>query len=220
VLHGLSLELHPGELVSVMGDNGSGKTTFLHSILGLLPPYQGRVEVLGQDTRDIPVSTLARQVGFVFQNPDHQLFADSVWQEAIFAPRNFGILDAPAEMRVRELLVRCGLGDRLDDHPYQLSYGQKRRLNLVSVLSYSPQLILLDEVLIGQDPANATFLLDLLLEHAVQGGSVILVNHAPEITRRYASRVLFFNDGGIIVDAPTDQAFEQLRALGRGAYVA
>ena len=226
VLRGLSLEVQPGEFVSVMGDNGSGKSTFLHCLLGLLKPTSGRVEALGQDTQGAPVSTLARQAGFVFQNPDHQLFADSVWQEATFAPRNFGTLDAAAEAQVSELLERCGLGNRgdpagrLDDHPYRLSYGQKRRLNLVSVLSYAPRLILLDEILIGQDPANAAFLLDLLREHVAAGGAVVMVNHAPQVTRRYASRVLFFNDGQIVVDARTDPAFDQLRSLGKDAYVA
>jgi energy-coupling factor transporter ATP-binding protein EcfA2 len=220
VLQGCSLELHPGEFASVMGDNGSGKTTLLHCLLGLHKPDQGRVEVLGHDTRKTPVSELARGVGFLFQNPDHQIFADSVWEEATLAARNFGLLDGTTEARVGELLARCGLADRLDEHPYRLSYGQKRRLNLVSVLSYQPKLILLDEVLIGQDPANATFLLDLLCEHVEQGGAVVMVNHAPSVTRRYASRVLFLNDGQLVVDAPTDQAFAQLQALGRRAYVA
>jgi energy-coupling factor transporter ATP-binding protein EcfA2 len=219
VLRDISLEVHSGEFVSVMGDNGSGKTTFLHCLLGLHKPSQGQVEVLGHDTRRTPVSELARQVGFVFQNPDHQLFADSVWEEATFAARNFGALDETTEARASELLARCGLGDRLDDHPYRLSYGQKRRLNLISVLGYAPRLILVDEILIGQDPANAIFLLDLLQQQVEQGGAVILVNHAPDITRRYASRILFFANGQLAVDAPTGQAFEQLQAMGWGAYV-
>jgi energy-coupling factor transporter ATP-binding protein EcfA2 len=220
VLDGLSLEVRSGEFVSVMGDNGSGKTTFLHCLLGLRQPGEGCVEVIGRDTRQAPVSELARQVGFVFQNPDHQLFADSVWEEAIFAPRNFGALDDASEARIGELVERCGLGDRRDDHPYRLSYGQKRRLNLISVLAYRPALILLDEVLIGQDPANAALLLDLLQEHVAGGGAVIMVNHAPRVTRRTASRLLFFNRGKIIIDAPTSEAFEQLKSLGREAYVA
>ncbi|MFN2241087.1 MAG: ABC transporter ATP-binding protein [Anaerolineae bacterium] len=220
VLSDLSLEIQPGEFVSVMGDNGSGKTTLLHCLLGLRPPEKGRVEMLGHDTRQTPVSELARQVGFVFQNPDHQIFADSVWAEATFAARNLGTLDKTTEGRVTDLLIRCGLGDRLDDHPYRLSYGQKRRLNLVSVLSYRPRLILLDELLIGQDSAHATFLLDLLWEHVLEGGTVLMVNHAPRITRRYASRLVFFNSGQIVVDAPTGSAIAQLRALGKDAYVA
>jgi energy-coupling factor transport system ATP-binding protein len=219
VLQGVSLEIHGGEFVAVMGDNGSGKTTFLQSLLGLLKPTQGRVEVLGRDTRHTSVSRLARQVGFVFQNPDHQLFAESVWQEATFAPCNFGVLDEAVQVQVEALLARCGLGDRQHDHPYRLSYGEKRRLNLVSVLAYAPRLILVDEMLIGQDAENATFLLELLRERVEQGDAVIMVNHDPDVTRRYASRLIFFNDGRVIVDAPTEEGFRQLAALGQEVYL-
>jgi energy-coupling factor transporter ATP-binding protein EcfA2 len=219
VLHDVSLEIWPGEFVAVMGDNGSGKTTFLQSLLGLLKPTQGRVEVLGQDTRRVSVSRLARHVGFVFQNPDHQLFAESVWQEAAFAPRNFGTMDEAAQARVEGLLARCGMGDRQHDHPYRLSYGEKRRLNLISVLAYAPRLILLDELLIGQDMKNATFLLELLREQVEQGATVIMVNHHPEVTRHYASRLIFFNSGQAVVDAPTEEGFRQLATLGKEVYL-
>jgi energy-coupling factor transport system ATP-binding protein len=218
-LHGVSVEFHPGEFVAVMGDNGSGKTTFVHSLLGLLKPQQGRVEVLGHDTRQVPISRLAREVGLAFQNPDHQIFADSTWEEAVLAPRNFGVLDQTTRQRVIEYLQRCGLGERLADHPYRLSYGEKRRLNLVSILSYNPRLILLDEVLIGQDPANAAFLLELVGERVAAGSTAVMVNHAPEITQHYASRVLFFSGGRIMIDAPPDEAFRRLEEMGYTAYV-
>jgi energy-coupling factor transport system ATP-binding protein len=219
VLCGVSLEVHPGEFVAVMGDNGSGKTTFLQSLLGLLKPGRGRVEVLGHDTRQTPVSELAQQVGFVFQNPDHQLFADGVWEEAIFAPRNFGVLDQATGERIENLLGCCGLEERRDEHPYRLSYGEKRRLNLISVLAYDPKLVLLDEVLIGQDATNAAFLMNLLRERVERGSAVVMVNHNPEITQRYASRVIFFDRGRVVVDAPTDEAFRQLASLGLSAYL-
>jgi energy-coupling factor transport system ATP-binding protein len=218
ILHEVDARFGPGEFVAVMGDNGAGKTTFLRSLLGLLKPKDGRVEVLGRDTREAPVSTLAQEVGFVFQNPDHQLFAESVWQEATFAPRNFHTLDAEVEARTERLLAHSGLAGRRDDHPYRLSYGQKRRLNLVSVLSYRPRLILLDEILIGQDPANATFLLELLREHTAAGSTVVMINHNPAVTARYADRVLFFHQGRLIVDAPTPNAFRALREQGFGVY--
>jgi energy-coupling factor transporter ATP-binding protein EcfA2 len=218
-LQGLSLAVHRGEFVAVMGDNGSGKSTFLLSLLGLLKPGQGRVAVLGQDTRRTPTSQLARDVGFVFQNPDHQLFAESVWQEAVFAPQNFRALDAATTERVRGLLDRGGLAEREDDHPHRLSYGEKRRLNLISALAASPRLILLDEVLIGQDPANAAFLMDLTAEQVQRGSAVVMVTHDPEVARAYATRLLFFDDGAIAVDAPAMAAFAQLAALGRQPYL-
>lgn len=219
VLHDLSLEIYPGEFVAVMGDNGSGKTTFIQSLLGLVEPEAGRIEVLGQPVARTPVSALARQVGFVFQNPDHQLFAESVWREATFAADNLDLLDAATRVRVEALLERCGLGGREEEHPYRLSYGEKRRLNLISILGHSPRLILLDEVLIGQDPENAAFLMGLLREQVEAGGTVVMVTHDPETTRRYTSRLLFFQGGRMVVDAPTAAGFAQLAALGRRAYL-
>ncbi|HOG47749.1 MAG TPA: ABC transporter ATP-binding protein, partial [Anaerolineae bacterium] len=218
-LRGLSLEVAPGEVVAVMGDNGAGKTTLLLSLLGLLKPQQGKVEVLGCDTRRTPVSQLAREVAFVFQNPDHQLFAESVWLEATFAPRNLGALSATTEARAEALLARSGLGERTADHPCRLSYGEKRRLNLASVLAMAPRLILLDELLIGQDPANAAYLMGLLCERAAAGAAVIMAAHDPEIVRAYATRLVFLDGGLLLVDAPPAEAFAQLAALGRTAYL-
>jgi len=219
VLNGVTLDLAAGQFVAVMGDNGSGKTTLLRCLLGLLRPTTGQVMVLGHDTRHMLVSALARQVGLVFQNPDHQLFADSVWAEATFALRNFDLLDAASETRVKSLLEQCGLLPYRDVHPYRLSYGEKRRLNLVSVLSHDPRLVLLDEVLIGQDPRNAAFIMDLLQAQTRRGSTVVSVTHDPETTSRYADRVIFLNSGRVVVDAPTRSAFAQLAEMGYDDYL-
>ena len=219
VLHDVSVRIGPGEFVAVMGDNGSGKTTFLQCLLGLLKPAEGRVEVTGQDTRTTPVSKLAQRAAYVFQNPDHQLFAETVWQEATLAPRNFGAWNDETETLATALLAEAGLGNRHDDHPYRLSYGEKRRLNLAAMLTYSPTLFLLDEILIGQDPDNAARLLEWLQARVAAGSSVVLINHAPDIARRYATRLLFFEAGRLTVDAPIDEGFAQLATLGHTAYL-
>jgi energy-coupling factor transport system ATP-binding protein len=201
-----------------MGDNGSGKTTLLRCMMGLAKPSSGKVVTVGQDTSLAPVSELVRQVGYVFQNPDHQLFCESVWQEATFCAHNLGLLDPAVEAHIAEMLDRCGLGDRHRDHPYRLSYGEKRRLNLISVLGHNPRLILLDEPLIGQDAANVEFLMTMLCERVASGSTVVMVNHNPEVTRRYASRLAFLEEGQTLVDAPTEKAFDHLASLGRAAY--
>lgn len=219
VLDRLCLDFRDGEFVAVMGDNGSGKTTLLQCLMGLLTPEEGKVEVLGRDTRGLPVSSLAREVGFIFQNPDHQLFAETVWEEAIFAPRNFGLLDQATSLRAMQLLEQCGLASYRDNHPYKLSYGEKRRLNLASVLSYDPRLILVDEILIGQDIRNATLLMDLLQEQTNRGSTVINVTHDPQTARRYSDRIVFLKQGRAIVDAPTEEAFATLADLGLREYL-
>jgi energy-coupling factor transporter ATP-binding protein EcfA2 len=217
-IQGISLDLARGEFIAVMGDNGSGKTTFLQALLGLVKPAHGSVEVLGYDTRVTSVSDLARKVAFIFQNPDHQLFAGSVWEEAMLAATNFGMLDEHLRAETGSWLARCGLQDRHEDHPYKLSYGEKRRLNLVSMLNYDPHLILLDEILIGQDHENARFLLNLLAERVLQGATVVLVNHSPVVTAVYTQRLLFFQNGMLTLDAPIPEAFQQLELNGFNQY--
>ena len=219
VLQDLDLSIRAGEFVVVMGDNGSGKSTLLQSLMGYLKPVRGRVEVVGHDTRRTPISQLARHVGYLFQNPDHQLFGDTVWDEATLAPRNFGLLDEEKWAEVERWVDRVGLEGRKDDPPFRLSYGQKRRLNLISVLGHTPRLLLLDEVLIGQDPDNAAFVLTMLRKAADRGAGVLLVSHAPEVVATYADRVLFLSEGLVVVDAGPDEASAQLAALGHWAYV-
>jgi len=219
VLEDISLEIRTGQIVAVMGDNGSGKSTFLRSLLGLLKPLAGQVLVGEKDTRNTPVSTLARQVGFIFQNPDHQLFADSVGTEAALAPHNFGLRDARTQERVDALLAATALDRYRDSHPYRLSYGEKRRLNLVSILSYQPQLILLDEPFIGQDWGHARLLLQLLRDEARRGATVLWITHDPALARAYADRMLFFSEGRLSVDAPIEEGFEVLERMGRVSYL-
>jgi energy-coupling factor transport system ATP-binding protein len=219
ILEDVTFSITPGERVAVMGDNGSGKTTLLRAMLGLQQPSWGTVAVLGRSTRETPVSQLARDVGFVFQNPDHQLFADSVWEEAATGPRNAGTLSAAAEREIERLLDHAGLGSRSADHPYRLSYGEKRRLNLISVLACRPHLLLLDEILIGQDAANAAYLLELLVDAAGEGTAVVMVNHTPQVTQQWAERLLFLERGRLVIDAPVAAGFRELTASGYAAYV-
>jgi energy-coupling factor transporter ATP-binding protein EcfA2 len=219
VLSDLSIDLHPGEFVAVMGDNGSGKTTLLRCLMGLLKPPAGEIWILGHDARKTPVSSLARDVGFIFQNPDHQLFAETVWEEAVFAPRNLGLLDQKTSGRVDDLLRTCGLERYRDTHPHRLSYGEKRRLNLASILSYEPRVILLDEILIGQDSGNAAMLMDLLREETARGSTVVNVTHDPETTFRYSDRIVFLKDGRILLDEATGEALDKLATLGLADYL-
>jgi energy-coupling factor transport system ATP-binding protein len=218
LLRDLDLEIRAGEFVALMGDNGSGKSTLLRALLGLIEPSAGTLRVLGNPLPGTPVSALARGVGLVFQNPDHQLFAESVWEEALFAPRNFQ-LGGEAERRAASLLEAYGLSPYRQRHPHRLSYGEKRRLNLASVLSYAPRLLLLDEPLIGQDPANAAFLMEQLAEFAARGGAVLASTHDPETTARYATRALFLEGGRLALDAPPPQLFAELRSRGRYPYL-
>ena len=220
ILEGVTFDVVPGERVAVMGDNGSGKTTLLRALLGLQPTSWGRVAILGRSTAETPVSQLARDAGFVFQNPDHQLFADTVWEEAMTATRIAGSPAAKSTERdIERMLEHAGLGDRFADHPYRLSYGEKRRLNLISVLAARPRLLLLDEILIGQDEANTDYLLALLTQAAGEGVAVVMVTHNPMVTQQWAERLIFLERGRLVIDAPIDEGFAQLAVWHWNAYV-
>jgi len=160
LLNNASLEVRAGEVLAVLGPNGGGKTTLLHCLLGLVEPAGGSIRVCGMPVPPTAVSQLSRQIGLVFQNADHQLVADTVWGEALLAARNLKRLEPATEQQADRLLEQAGFTERKADHPYRLSWGQKRRLNLISVILHRPRLLLLDEPFAGQDWENVTFLLD------------------------------------------------------------
>jgi energy-coupling factor transport system ATP-binding protein len=218
VLDGVTLRVRPGEVVAVMGDNGAGKSTLLRCLLGLVEPTSGRVEVMGADVERTPTSRLARSVGLIFQNPDHQLFADTVWEETTFAARNLDLLDAAARERAACLLDRLGLAARRDDHPYRLSYGQKRRLNLASALVHGPRLLLLDEPLIGQDWPNVVFLMEQVRKLAQEGGAALVVAHDPRAVTRFCDRAIFLEQGQVVVDGSPEATLARVAAHGRPGY--
>ncbi len=164
------------------------------------------------------VSELARDAGFLFQNPDHQLLGDTVWDDATLLARNLGRLDAVAP-HAEVLLDDAGLAARRDDNPFRLSYGQKRRLNVIAATAHGPRLVLADEVLIGQDPANAARLMERLRAMADAGACVVLALHDPQVALAYADRLLFLRDGRVLVDDAPDAALERLVAMGYSAYV-
>lgn len=219
VLDGLDFRLFPGELVSLLGRNGSGKSTLLLSMLKMVPPESGSIHFQGRDLNEYDPYNLGREIGLVFQNPDHQIFAQTVWQEALLGPVNFHLEPADYEDRTRDLLERAGLGARLHEHPYRLSYGEKRRLNLISVLSYQPQLLLLDEIFIGQDPENVAFLMELLVDYVDAGHSVLLVNHNPAYYPYISTRVTFLERGQLVVDSPLPEGLAKIKEIGEMAYL-
>ena len=219
VLKGVDFSIGRGEKVGLMGDNGSGKSTLLLNILGLEKPGAGTVLLEGRDAGKMSMRERAKTIGFIFQNPNHQIFESTVIKETLFACENFGMDDQESRKSAKDMLEGCNLGQYIDRHPYGLSYGEKRRLNLASIFIYGPRLLLMDEPFIGQDLNNLNQLMSLTDDFTRKGGGVLMVLHEPEIAEMYCDRLVFLKDGRVAVDEPTEKAFHLLREMGELEYV-
>ncbi|HKM39372.1 MAG TPA: ATP-binding cassette domain-containing protein [bacterium] len=220
VLSGVSFSAYPGETVALMGDNGSGKTTLLLALLGLLPLRNGSIHIGGKDITKTKAARRARKLGLVFQNPNHQLFENTVLKEALL-PSSFLSRETPeqTESRLQKLLVDFELESYQHVNPFCLSFGEKRRLTLVSVLAYTPPILILDEPIVGQDSRRLDFLLTALDKHQARGGITFFVCHEPEVVASCCQRVLFLGEGKLLIDARVEAAWRQLAWLGRNEYI-
>jgi energy-coupling factor transport system ATP-binding protein len=199
-LRGVSLTIRNGEFVAIMGENGAGKTTLVKHFNGLLKPTKGRVLVDGVETTKVSVATLARKVGFVFQNPDHQLFCETVEEEIAFALKNFGFSQDVIEKRVEWALNLLGLSQYRKTSPFMLSGGERKRVALASVLAWDPKILILDEPTIGQDYQQKEKLRQFILQMNAQKKTVIIVTHDVEFVAECNPRVVLMRGGEIVAD--------------------
>ncbi len=190
-----------GELVALVGRNGSGKTTLAKHLNGLLHASRGRVVLDGRDVAALPLEELAQQVGYVFQDPDHQLFAATVYDEVAFGPRNVGLAPAEVTARVDEALAAVGLEAR-DADPFLLDKGARQRLAVAAVLALRPQILVLDEPTTGLDWPEQHRMLELLRALHRRGHTVVVITHTPWVIAEYAERVLLLSHGRLHYDGP------------------
>ncbi|KYC45325.1 MAG: Trehalose/maltose import ATP-binding protein MalK [Candidatus Methanofastidiosum methylothiophilum] len=209
ILSNISLSLKEGEVLSIIGKNGSGKTTLLLHLLGIYRPTVGEVRIMGEDTRNVNVSKLSRNVGYVFQNPNHQIFEETVWKELNFGPKNFGINFHNCE----EILNDFQLNDYQNKSPQELSFGEKRRLNIASIKACDPKIIVLDEPFVGQDDKNTELILKWIDNERKKGKIIIYVSHDPRILSSREDRILFLEEGKIVVDGKKKEVISILRDL-------
>jgi energy-coupling factor transport system ATP-binding protein len=199
-LKDVSLTICEGEFVAIMGRNASGKTTLVKHINGLLKPTKGRVKVGGIHTREATIAELAQKVGFVFQNPNDHLFADTVEEEIAFTLKNLGFKGGEIASRVDEMLKRFNLIPYRHQYPRFLSGGEKQRVALASVLAAHPKMLILDEPTRGMEYKLKSELMGFLNEYRSQGNTVILVTHDVETVAEHADRVILLSEGKVVVD--------------------
>jgi energy-coupling factor transport system ATP-binding protein len=199
-LKGVSLAIKDGEFVAIMGQNGAGKTTLVKHFNGLLKPSQGLVHVDGVETTKTSVAALSRNAGFVFQNPDHQLFSETVEEEISFALKNFGFEAEVREKRITWALNLLGLEQYRKTSPFLLSGGERKRVALASVLAWNPKTLILDEPTIGQDHQQKEKLRQFIVQMQTQGKTVIIVTHDVEFVAECNPRVVLMKEGRIVAD--------------------
>ncbi len=213
VLNGVSLVVRTGEVLALMGENGAGKTTLVKHFVGLLKPRRGRVLVFGVDTREATVAQLARRVGMVFQNPDHQLFAETVEEEVLFTLRNMGVPPHEARAICDAVLREFDLARYRDRSPYSLSVGERKRLALASVLSYDPDVLVLDEPTAGQDYFNKSKIARLVNGLKRRGKGVVVVTHDVEFAAQVADRVALMAGGRVVREGPAAEVLTDAQAI-------
>jgi len=199
-LKGVSLTVKNGEFVAIMGQNGAGKSTFVKHFNGLLKPTVGTVKIDGVATTKTSVARLARNVGFVFQNPDHQLFSETVEEEISFALKNFGFKPEVIEERVTWALNLLSLTQYRKTSPFLLSGGERKRVALASVLAWDPQTLILDEPTIGQDHEQKENLRQFIMQLQTQKKTVVAVTHDVEFVAECNPRVVLMKEGQIVAD--------------------
>jgi energy-coupling factor transport system ATP-binding protein len=218
-LKGISLTIQNGEFVAIMGENGAGKTTLVKHFNGLLKPTKGSVFVDEIETTKVSVATLARKVGFVFQNPDHQLFSETVEEEITFALKNFGFKENIIKRRVAWALNLLGLAQYKRTSPFMLSGGERKRVALASVLAWNPKILILDEPTIGQDYQQKEKLRQFILQMKAQRKTVIIVTHDVEFVAECNPRVLLMRGGKIVADGEARKILTNPEVLTQASIV-
>ena len=207
----LSLSIGKGEFVAIVGKNGSGKSTLGKLLNGLLVPSTGQVLVRGHDTRFSAVSNLAKIVGYVFQNPDHQIFAETVWEEVAFGARNLGCTQEECDLRVRESLAAVGLDEEMsrNQDPFSLTKGERQRVAVASALATKPEVLIFDEPTTGLDAEETDKMMDMFRLLNRQGHTVIMITHTMRLVAEYALRCVVVSHGQLVADGSTREIFSQ-----------
>lgn len=217
VLRGIDLTIHDGEFVAIMGENGAGKTTLVKTFNGLLLPTAGTVKVDGVNTRQSSVARLSKDVGLVFQNPDHQLFSETVREELAFSLRNFGYGNETIQRRVSTILETLDLARYSESSPFILSGGERKRVALAAVLVWNPKHIILDEPTIGQDYQQKDRLRNFIVQLNHQGNTVIIITHDVEFVAECRPRIVLLSKGLIIGDGRAEDIMSDEQLLDKAS---
>jgi energy-coupling factor transport system ATP-binding protein len=215
VLRDVRLEVPPGDVLALVGPNGAGKSTLAHHLIATLRAPRGTVFLGDRDIGEIPRAELAETVGYVFQNPEHQFVASTVFDELAFGPRLRGQPEAQVRSRVEAMLADFGLIGLSAANPFKLSHGEKRRLSVATMLILNQRVLVLDEPTFGQDRRHAAALLEKFRAMNAAGTTLILITHDMRLVAQHARHVAVLDAGRIVADATPGQVFGDAELLAR-----
>jgi cobalt transport protein ATP-binding subunit len=212
-LTGISIKIYRGEFIGLIGQNGSGKSTLVKHLNGLLRPTSGTVLINGTDIKKESVVKISRTVGFVFQNPDHQIFCSSVEEELLFGPRNMGLDGNEAQKRKDEAMERFGLMQFAKYPPAILGFGIRRKVSIAGIYSMRPDVMILDEPTTGLDWKTTTDLMQIITELNAAGHTILLVTHDMRVISEYTERSIVLRHGSLILDGKTRDVMKNFGVL-------
>ncbi len=216
-LAGVNLTVGRGEYVALIGRNGAGKTTLAKHLNRILDPSSGTVVVNGVDASTLQPWELAQHVGYVFQNPDHQIFSPTVAEEVEYGLKLAGLQPAEIERRVDDVLATTGLSDVRDEHPFSLGKGERQRIAVASILALRPSILVVDEPTTGQDWAGVQAMMGLIDRLNAEGTTIVMVTHDMDVVAHHARRVVVMNDGRVLADGPTAEVLARTDVLAAAA---
>lgn len=217
-LRDIDLDIYANQFVALIGQNGSGKTTLAKCLNGLLRPAQGYVKIDGLDTRTKGMTKkIVTKVGYVFQNPDHQLFNNAVFKEIAYGPRNIGLKEEEVKVRVEEAARVAGVEeDIFKEHPFFLTKGLRQRVAIASILAMRPRTIIVDEPTTGQDLRQSLEVMNFLRDlWEKEGHTIIIITHEMPIVAEYARRVVVLGQGRVLMDGTTQEVFAEPELLAK-----
>ena len=219
-LRGVSLRIREGEFVAILGQNGSGKTTLAKHLNGLLKPTQGEALIEGTSTSHMSAGELGRHVGYVFQNPDHQIFEETILDEVLFGPRNLGLDSDRVQEQARDALETVGLWERRSEDPFTLTKGLRQKVAVASVLATRPRAIIMDEPTTGLDYGELKQMMTLVKRLNEAGHTIIIITHCIWIAAEFAHRTILVSEGKVVADGPTREVFSHEDLLAQADIIA
>lgn len=218
-LHNVSFDIQDGDFVAIVGHTGSGKSTLVKMLNGLLQPDEGTLELgtdykLPVDPKQVSLRTLRKKVGLVFQFPEAQLFEETVLKDVMFGPKNFGLSEEEAKKQAQQALEKVGIHEELYDRsPFELSGGQMRRVAIAGILSLNPEVLVLDEPAAGLDPWGHQEMMELFQSLNESGMTILLVTHDMEDVSQYAKKVIVMDQGEKVAEMTPQQLFQDQEFL-------